>query len=260
MSAGVPAQRRKRAGVRPQARLAVGRGRPAGASPGSAGWRRGRSVRWARMATVSRTDEAIGAIVRVNIAAHAREESVRCAVSRRDFGARARAAQGDFEPGSKPGSRWFQAGFKPVSSRVRAGFEPGSSGVQAGFKRRRGASGATARDAMRGAPAYVVPRRGCIPAACPKAGRARRLAEEAACARSPEPYGSHRVLARRFLGFLRVLVMVMAGRWGRARLVFGVAGRVGGRFRQRRGVVGHGVGESRSMRRTGAARRVRLPL
>lgn len=234
MSAGVPAQRRKRAGVRPQARLAVGRGRPAGASPGSAGWRRGRSVRWARMATVSRTDEAIGAIVRVNIAAHAREESVRCAVSRRDFGARARAAQGDFEPGS---------------SRVRAG-----------FKRRRGASGATARDAMRGAPAYVVPRRGCIPAACPKAGRARRLAEEAACARSPEPYGSHRVLARRFLGFLRVLVMVMAGRWGRARLVFGVAGRVGGRFRQRRGVVGHGVGESRSMRRTGAARRVRLPL
>ncbi|KGD51394.1 hypothetical protein X961_3930 [Burkholderia pseudomallei MSHR5613] len=113
---------------------------------------------------------------------------------------------------------------------------------------------------MRGAPAYVVPRRGCIPAACPKAGRARRLAEEAACARSPEPYGSHRVLARRFLGFLRVLVMVMAGRWGRARLVFGVAGRVGGRFRQRRGVVGHGVGESRSMRRTGAARRVRLPL
>lgn len=77
--------------------------------PGSAGWRRGRSVRWARMATVSRTDEAIGAIVRVNIAAHAREESVRCAVSRRDFGARARAAQGDFEPGSKPGSRWFQA-------------------------------------------------------------------------------------------------------------------------------------------------------
>lgn len=131
MSAGVPAQRRKRAGVRPQARLAVGRGRPAGASPGSAGGRRGRSVRWARMATVSRTDEAIGAIVRVNIAAHAREESVRCAVSRRDFGARARAAQGDFEPGSKPGSRWFQAGFKPVSSRVRAGFEPGSSGVQA---------------------------------------------------------------------------------------------------------------------------------
>ncbi|CAJ4361297.1 Uncharacterised protein [Burkholderia pseudomallei] len=260
MSAGVPAQRRKRAGVRPQARLAVGRGRPAGASPGSAGWRRGRSVRWARMATVSRTDEAIGAIVRVNIAAHAREESVRCAVSRRDFGARARAAQGDFEPGSKPGSRWFQAGFKPVSSRVRAGFEPGSSGVQAGFKRRRGASGATARDAMRGAPAYVVPRRGCIPAACPKAGRARRLAEEAACARSPEPYGSHRVLAWRFLGFLRVLVMMMAGRWGRARLVFGVAGRVGGRFRQRRGVVGHGVGESRSMRRTGAARRVRLPL
>lgn len=116
MSAGVPAQRRKRAGVRPQARLAVGRGRPAGASPGSAGWRRGRSVRWARMATVSRTDEAIGAIVRVNIAAHAREESVRCAVSRRDFGARARAAQGDFEPGSKPGSRWFQAGFKPGSS------------------------------------------------------------------------------------------------------------------------------------------------
>lgn len=77
MSAGVPAQRRKRAGVRPQARLAVGRGRPAGASPGSAGWRRGRSVRWARMATVSRTDEAIGAIVRVNIATHAREESVR---------------------------------------------------------------------------------------------------------------------------------------------------------------------------------------
>lgn len=68
------------------------------------------------MATVSRTDEAIGAIVRVNIAAHAREESVRCAVSRRDFGARARAAQGDFEPGS---------------SRVRAGFERGSSGVQA---------------------------------------------------------------------------------------------------------------------------------
>lgn len=131
MSAGVPAQRRKRAGVRPQARLAVGRGRPAGASPGSAGWRRGRSVRWARMATVSRTDEAIGAIVRVNIAAHAREESVRCAVSRRDFGARARAAQGDFEPGSKPGSRWFQAGFKPGSSRVRAGFERGSSGVQA---------------------------------------------------------------------------------------------------------------------------------
>lgn len=238
MSAGVPAQRRKRAGVRPQARLAVGRGRPAGASPGSAGWRRGRSVRWARMATVSRTDEAIGAIVRVNIAAHAREESVRCAVSRRDFGARARAAQGDFEPGSKPGSRWFQAGFK----------------------RRRGASGATARDVMRGAPAHVVPRRGCIPAACPKAGRARRLAEAAACARSPEPYGSHRVLARRFLGFLRVLVMVMAGRWGRARIVFGVAGRVGGRFRQRRGVVGHGVGESRSMRRTGAARRVRLPL
>lgn len=163
MSAGVPAQRRKRAGVRPQARLAVGRGRPAGASPGSAGWRRGRSVRWARMATVSRTDEAIGAIVRVNIAAHAREESVRCAVSRRDFGARARAAQGDFEPGSKPGSRWFQAGFEPGSSRVRAG-----------FKRRRGASGATARDAMRGAPAHVVPRRGCIPAACPKAGRARR--------------------------------------------------------------------------------------
>lgn len=238
MSAGVPAQRRKRAGVRPQARLAVGRGRPAGTSPGSAGWRRGRSVRWARMATVSRTDEAIGAIVRVNIAAHAREESVRCAVSRRDFGARARAAQGDFEPG----------------------FKPGSSRVRAGFKRRRGASGATARDAMRGAPAYVVPRRGCIPAACPKAGRARRLAEEAACARSPEPYGSHRVLARRFLRFLRVLVMVMAGRWGRARLVFGVAGRVGGRFRQRRGVVGHGVGESRSMRRTGAARRVRLPL
>ncbi|KGV44646.1 hypothetical protein X985_1725 [Burkholderia pseudomallei MSHR4012] len=88
--------------------------------PGSAGWRRGRSVRWARMATVSRTDEAIGAIVRVNIAAHAREESVRCAVSRRDFGARARAAQGDFEPGSKPGSRWFQAGFKPGSSGVRA--------------------------------------------------------------------------------------------------------------------------------------------
>lgn len=260
MSAGVPAQRRKRAGVRPQARLAVGRGRPAGTSPGAAGWRRGRSVRWARMATVSRTDEAIGAIVRVNIAAHAREESVRCAVSRRDFGARARAAQGDFEPGSKPGSRWFQAGFKPGSSRVRAGFERGSSGVQAGFKRRRGASGATARDAMRGAPAYVVPRRGCIPAACPKAGRARRLAEEAACARSPEPYGSHRVLAWRFLGFLRVLVMMMAGRWGRARLVFGVAGRVGGRFRQRRGVVGHGVGESRSMRRTGAARRVRLPL
>lgn len=249
MSAGVPAQRRKRAGVRPQARLAVGRGRPAGTSPGAAGWRRGRSVRWARMATVSRTDEAIGAIVRVNIAAHAREESVRCAVSCRDFGARARAAQGDFEPGSKPGSRWFQAGFKPGSSRVRAG-----------FKRRRGASGAMARDVMRGAPAYVVPRRGCIPAACPKAGRARRLAEEAACARSPEPYGSHRVLARRFLGFLRVLVMVMAGRWGRARLVFGVAGRVGGRFRQRRGVVGHGVGESRSMRRTGAARRVRLPL
>ncbi|CAK0410744.1 Uncharacterised protein [Burkholderia pseudomallei] len=83
------------------------------------------------MATVSRTDEAIGAIVRVNIAAHAREESVRCAVSRRDFGARARAAQGDFEPGSKPGSRWFQAGFKPGSSRVRAGFERGSSGVQA---------------------------------------------------------------------------------------------------------------------------------
>ncbi|KGS72622.1 hypothetical protein X942_6054 [Burkholderia pseudomallei MSHR5596] len=79
------------------------------------------------MATVSRTDEAIGAIVRVNIAAHAREESVRCAVSRRDFGARARAAQGDFEPGSKPGSRWFQAGF------------------ERGFKRRRGASGATAR-------------------------------------------------------------------------------------------------------------------
>ncbi|KGV04991.1 hypothetical protein X888_3799 [Burkholderia pseudomallei MSHR4377] len=72
------------------------------------------------MATVSRTDEAIGAIVRVNIAAHAREESVRCAVSRRDFGARARAAQGDFEPGSKPGSRWFQAGFKPGSSGVRA--------------------------------------------------------------------------------------------------------------------------------------------
>lgn len=131
MSAGVPAQRRKRAGVRPQARLAVGRGRPAGTSPGAAGWRRGRSVRWARMATVSRTDEAIGAIVRVNIAAHAREESVRCAVSRRDFGARARAAQGDFEPGSKPGSRWFQAGFKPGSSRVRAGFERGSSGVQA---------------------------------------------------------------------------------------------------------------------------------
>lgn len=114
MSAGVPAQRRKRAGVRPQARLAVGRGRPAGASPGSAGWRRGRSVRWARMATVSRTDEAIGAIVRVNIAAHAREESVRCAVSRRDFGARARAAQGDFEPG-----------FKPGSSRVRAGSSAG---------------------------------------------------------------------------------------------------------------------------------------
>ncbi|KGV29185.1 hypothetical protein X894_5944 [Burkholderia pseudomallei MSHR4462] len=109
MSAGVPAQRRKRAGVRPQARLAVGRGRPAGASPGSAGWRRGRSVRWARMATVSRTDEAIGAIVRVNIAAHAREESVRCAVSRRDFGARARAAQGDFEPGFKPGSSRVQA-------------------------------------------------------------------------------------------------------------------------------------------------------
>ncbi len=189
MSAGVPAQRRKRAGVRPQARLAVGRGRPAGASPGAAGWRRGRSVRWARMATVSRTDEAIGAIVRVNIAAHAREESVRCAVSRRDFGARARAAQGDFEPGSKPGSRWFQAGFKPGSSRVRAGFEPGSSGVRAGFKRRRGASGATARDVMRGAPAYVVPRRGCIPAACPKAGRARRLAEEAACARSPAGRG-----------------------------------------------------------------------
>ncbi len=137
MSAGVPAQRRKRAGVRPQARLAVGRGRPAGASPGSAGWRRGRSVRWARMATVSRTDEAIGAIVRVNIAAHAREESVRCAVSRRDFGARARAAQGDFEPGSKPGSRWFQAGFKPVSSRVRAGFERGSSAGEGRAARRR---------------------------------------------------------------------------------------------------------------------------
>lgn len=245
MSAGVPAQRRKRAGVRPQARLAVGRGRPAGASPGSAGWRRGRSVRWARMATVSRTDEAIGAIVRVNIAAHAREESVRCAVSRRDFGARR-------EPHKAISSR--------APSPARDGFKPGSSRVRAGFKRRRGASGATARDAMRGAPAYVVPRRGCIPAACPKAGRARRLAEEAACARSPEPYGSHRVLARRFLGFLRVLVMVMAGRWGRARIVFGVAGRVGGRFRQRRGVVGHGVGESRSMRRTGAARRVRLPL
>ncbi|CFT63958.1 Uncharacterised protein [Burkholderia pseudomallei] len=256
MSAGVPAQRRKRAGVRPQARLAVGRGRPAGASPGSAGWRRGRSVRWARMATVSRTDEAIGAIVRVNIATHAREESVRAPYLA------ATSVRGR-EPHKVISSRApspARDGFKPGSSRVRAGFERGSSGVQAGFKRRRGASGATARDAMRGAPAYVVPRRGCIPAACPKAGRARRLAEEAACARSPEPYGSHRVLARRFLGFLRVLVMVMAGRWGRARIVFGVAGRVGGRFRQRRGVVGHGVGESRSMRRTGAARRVRLPL
>ncbi|VBL94662.1 Uncharacterised protein [Burkholderia pseudomallei] len=95
------------------------------------------------MATVSRTDEAIGAIVRVNIAAHAREESVRCAVSRRDFGARARAAQGDFEPGSKPGSRWFQAGFKPGSSRVQAGFEPGSSRVRAGFER--GSSGVQAQ-------------------------------------------------------------------------------------------------------------------
>lgn len=145
MSAGVPAQRRKRAGVRPQARLAVGRGRPAGASPGSAGWRRGRSVRWARMATVSRTDEAIGAIVRVNIAAHAREESVRCAVSRRDFGARARAAQGDFEPGSKPGSRWFQAGFKPGSSEVRARFERGSSAGEGRAARRRETSCAERR-------------------------------------------------------------------------------------------------------------------
>lgn len=97
------------------------------------------------MATVSRTDEAIGAIVRVNIAAHAREESVRCAVSRRDFGARARAAQGDFEPGSKPGSRWFQAGFKPGSSRVRAGFERGSSAGEGRAARRRETSCAERR-------------------------------------------------------------------------------------------------------------------
>lgn len=238
MSAGVPAQRRKRAGVRPQARLAVGRGRPAGTSPGSAGWRRGRSVRWARMATVSRTDEAIGAIVRVNIAAHAREESVRAPYLA------ATSVRGR-EPHKVISSR--------APSPARDGFKRDSSAGEGRAARRRETSCAVA-------PAHVVPRRGCIPAACPKAGRARRLAEEVACARSSEPYGSHRVLARRFLGFLRVLVMVMAGRWGRARLVFGVAGRVGGRFRQRRGVVGHGVGESRSMRRTGAARRVRLPL
>ncbi|AIS49696.1 hypothetical protein DR61_3811 [Burkholderia pseudomallei] len=126
------------AGGRPAAGSPGGRSGWTGwREPGSAGWRRGRSVRWARMATVSRTDEAIGAIVRVNIAAHAREESVRCAVSRRDFGARARAAQGDFEPGSKPGSRWFQAGFEPGSSRVRAGFERGSSAGEGRAARRR---------------------------------------------------------------------------------------------------------------------------
>lgn len=127
MSAGVPAQRRKRAGVRPQARLAVGRGRPAGASPGSAGWRRGRSVRWARMATVSRTDEAIGAIVRVNIATHAREESVRAPY-------RAATSVRGREPHKVISSRApspARDGFKPGSSRVRAGFERGSSGVQA---------------------------------------------------------------------------------------------------------------------------------
>ncbi|CAJ3049254.1 Uncharacterised protein [Burkholderia pseudomallei] len=127
MSAGVPAQRRKRAGVRPQARLAVGRGRPAGASPGSAGWRRGRSVRWARMATVSRTDEAIGAIVRVNIATHAREESVRAPYLA------ATSVRGR-EPHKVISSRApspARDGFKPGSSRVRAGFERGSSGVQA---------------------------------------------------------------------------------------------------------------------------------
>lgn len=116
MSAGVPAQRRKRAGVRPQARLAVGRGRPAGTSPGSAGWRRGRSVRWARMATVSRTDEAIGAIVRVNIAAHAREESVRAPYLA------ATSVRGR-EPHKAISSR--------APSPARDGFKPGSSGVQA---------------------------------------------------------------------------------------------------------------------------------
>lgn len=127
MSAGVPAQRRKRAGVRPQARLAVGRGRPAGASPGSAGGRRGRSVRWARMATVSRTDEAIGAIVRVNIATHAREESVRAPYLA------ATSVRGR-EPHKVISSRApspARDGFKPGSSRVRAGFKRGSSGVQA---------------------------------------------------------------------------------------------------------------------------------
>lgn len=116
MSAGVPAQRRKRAGVRPQARLAVGRGRPAGASPGSAGWRRGRSVRWARMATVSRTDEAIGAIVRVNIAAHAREESVRAPYLA------ATSVRGR-EPHKAISSR--------APSPAQDGFKPGSGGVQA---------------------------------------------------------------------------------------------------------------------------------
>lgn len=133
MSAGVPAQRRKRAGVRPQARLAVGRGRPAGASPGSAGWRRGRSVRWARMATVSRTDEAIGAIVRVNIATHAREESVRAPYLA------ATSVRGR-EPHKVISSRApspARDGFKPGSSRVRAGFKRGSSAGEGRAARRR---------------------------------------------------------------------------------------------------------------------------
>lgn len=141
MSAGVPAQRRKRAGVRPQARLAVGRGRPAGASPGSAGWRRGRSVRWARMATVSRTDEAIGAIVRVNIAAHAREESVRAPYLA------ATSVRGR-EPHKAISSRApspARDGFKPGSSRVRAGFERGSSAGEGRAARRRETSCAERR-------------------------------------------------------------------------------------------------------------------
>lgn len=141
MSAGVPAQRRKRAGVRPQARLAVGRGRPAGTSPGSAGWRRGRSVRWARMATVSRTDEAIGAIVRVNIATHAREESVRAPYLA------ATSVRGR-EPHKAISSRApspARDGFKPGSSRVRARFERGSSAGEGRAARRRETSCAERR-------------------------------------------------------------------------------------------------------------------
>ncbi|AJY31846.1 hypothetical protein BTM_5578 [Burkholderia thailandensis 34] len=87
-----------------------------------------------------------------------------------------------------------------------------------------------------------------IPRARPNAERAPACGEGTHAARSwraprpPASGASHRVLARRLFRFLRVLVMGVAGGRGRERVVFGVAGRVGGRFRQRRRMVGHGNG------------------